>query len=120
MYVTDVAVAGIPVRVESNVEAVTFAVRARHTGRVYVDETNKPAHAPCSLRITVTDDDGAFAEGEPTWRFPTADQATVRGGGIVATIDVAAGRGEALVSRTLAGDAARFQRMVIEGMPLTL
>lgn len=113
-----VAVAGVPVRVESNSSAVTSAAMARYAA---ASLSGSIAAAPCSLRVSVRRDTEPHGNSpDVRWHFQDRDRALVTGPGLAAAIDLAAGRAVVDVDEAFLRNRALFQRAVLEGIPFTL
>lgn len=111
-----VAVAGVPVHVESNSSAVVDAARGRF---VPVGETTR--EASCHLRVLVVDADVAPSAGAGVrWTFPDDDHATVSTPGLAADVDLARGSATVRVDSAFLRNGAQFRYTVLEGIVYSL
>jgi hypothetical protein len=117
-----IPVLGIPVRYESNDEAVIDAVEGAF-GAWHVAEHVPQLLSEERVRIRIFVEEGRESRAEHThitYRMPDADRVLLRTSGSMAVVDVARRDSTAYVTRGLVNDTAHFRYGVLEAITLAI
>jgi hypothetical protein len=109
-----VAVAGVPVLVETSSEEVAAAARSRYP------MADAGSNHRCRLEVHVDEHVDGHGSAEVRWRFPAVDRAEITGPGLMAVVQLDAGRAVVRMTPGFLRDGLLLRRLIFEGVVFSL